>query len=70
MIDGLCNISVKRNLMRMQFSTTVELREAIIAECSSQKEMIRKGIALDTTMDGLYSSNDPINLWPAWAYGS
>ncbi len=51
--------------MRETYNNTAELRDAIVAECSSQKEMTRKGIALDTTMDGLYSSNDPINLRPA-----
>ncbi len=65
MLEGVCNVTVKRNLMRKTYHDTAQLRDAIVNECSSQKEMIRQGIALDTTMDGLYSSNDPINRRPA-----
>lgn len=64
MIDGLCNPTVKRELLMKQFSTVQQLRDTILAVVSSQKEIIREGIALDSTMDGLYSSNDPINLRP------
>ena len=61
MTAGLCNPTIKRQLMMKQFSTTQQLREEILVMIAGQRETIRDGLALDSTMDGLYTNNDPIH---------